>query len=159
MCTTHESADGRYRVLVVKRGYAGESTYIGRPFQGERGSVLANPRSLRDGWERGETLVHYERELRAALDRGVPVATWNGRVLGASEREAMRAEMNRLFLILRERRVLALRCFCAPLACHGDVIARLLLEKLETWLRAAPPAAKPRDSVLDGLLEAVGALA
>lgn len=155
MSTTHESADGRYRVLVVKRGHARESTYIGRPFRGERGSVLANPRSLRDGWKRGETLVHYERELRAALDRGVLVATWNGRMLDTGERDAMRAEMNRLFLILRERRVLALRCFCAPLACHGDVIARLLLAKLEAWPRAAPP----RDSVLDGLLSAAAGLA
>ncbi|HEX8693671.1 MAG TPA: DUF4326 domain-containing protein [Longimicrobium sp.] len=156
MCTTHTSADGQYRVLVVRRGYSGASTYIGRLFQGERGSVLANPRSLRDGWERGETLVHYERELRAALDRGVTVATWNGRVLGEGEREAMRAEMNRLFAALRERGVLALRCFCAPLACHGDVIARLLLEKLEAWLAGTHrPAAAP-DPVLGGLLEAAG---
>lgn len=139
MCTIHTSADGRFRVLVVKRGHAGAQTYIGRPFQGEPGSVLANPRSLRDGWERGETLVHYERELRAALDRGVAVATWNGRVLAAAERAAMRAEMNRLFRVLRERKELALRCFCAPFGCHGDVLARILLEKIEAAL--APRAA------------------
>lgn len=133
MCNRHVSADGAYVVLVVRRGFDGPSEYIGRNFGGEPGSVLGNPRSLRDGWERGETLLHYERELRAALDRGVAVAHWNGRVLGEAERAAMRAEMNRLFRILVTRRVLALRCWCAPLACHGDVIARLLLEKLEEW--------------------------
>lgn len=131
MCTVHASEDGRFRVLVVKAGFAGAGEYIGRPFAGERGSPLANPRSLRAGWNRGETIALYEPELRTALDRSAPVALWNGRRLAAEERESMRREMNRLFMILRSMGQVALRCFCAPLACHGDVIARLLLEAVE----------------------------
>lgn len=160
MLTTHASSDGRHRVLVVRRGYQGQNTYIGRRFAGEEASVLANPRSLRDGWDRGETLVHYDRELRAALARDGEIARWNGRVLRAEERDAMRAEMNRLFRVLHAQGTLALRCFCAPLACHGDVIARLLLERLEErqGSRAAAPPLDDPDAVLSGLLAAAGSL-
>lgn len=136
MCTVHASEDGRFRVLVVKAGFAGASEYIGRRFAGERGSPLANPRSLRAGWNRGETIAIYEPELRTALDRSAPVALWNGRRLRAAERDAMRREMNRLFVVLRSTGQVALRCFCAPLACHGDVIARLLLEAVERGVPA-----------------------
>jgi hypothetical protein len=137
MCTVHAYEDGHFRVLVVKSGFAGPSEYIGRPFAGERGSPLANPRSLRAGWNRGETIALYEPELRTALDRNAPVALWNGRRLSVAEREAMRREMNRLFVVLRSTGQVALRCFCAPLACHGDVIARLLLEAIESRVPAA----------------------
>lgn len=139
MCTTtHASASGAFRVLVVNRSYIGPSVYIGRKWGRDAASVLANPRSLRAGWERGETIVHYRRELRAALDRTVAVAHWNGRVLTEPERAGMRAEMQRLFKLLIHQRELTLRCFCAPDACHGDEIAAVLLEELERWLMRVP---------------------
>ena len=139
MCiTTHASASGALRVLVVNRSYIGPSEYIGRKWGRDAASVLATPRSLHAGWERGETIAHYRRELRAALDSTVAVAHWNGRVLTEPERAAMRAEMNRLFKLLVHRRELTLRCFCAPEACHGDEIAAVLLEELERWLMRAP---------------------
>jgi hypothetical protein len=138
MCiTTHASASGAFRVLVVNRSYIGPSVYIGRKWSRDAGSVLANPRSLHAGLERGETIAHYRCELRAALDRTVAVAHWNGRVLTEPERAAMRAEMKRLFSLLSEQRELTLRCFCAPEACHGDEIAAVLLEELERWLMRA----------------------
>jgi hypothetical protein len=137
MCTVHASEDGRFRVLVVKAVFAGPSEYIGRRFAGQRGSSLANPRSLRAGWKRGETIARYEPELRTALDRGAPVALWDGRQLSMADREAMRREMNRLFVLLRSTGEVALRCFCAPLACHGDVIARLLLEAIQRRVPAS----------------------
>lgn len=140
MRTTHISRDRAHTVLVVRGAYPGESIYIGRPFRGEPGSVLANPRSLRDGWAREEVLEHYARELDAALDRTVDAALWNGRALNDAAREAMRAEMNRLYRTLRDEGVIALRCFCAPLSCHGDVIARRLIAALER----RPPAAGAR---------------
>ena len=139
MCiTTHVSASGAFRVLVVNRSYIGPSEYIGRKCGRDLASVLANPRSLHAGWGRGESIAHYRRELRAALDQTVAVAYWNGRVLTEPERVAMRAEMNRLFRLLVQRRELTLRCFCAPEACHGDEIAAVLLEELERWLMRAP---------------------
>jgi hypothetical protein len=139
MCiTTHTSASGEFRILVVNRSYIGPSEYIGRRWGRDAASVLANPRSLHAGWGRGETIAHYRRELRAALDPTVAVAYWNGRVLTAHERKAMRAEMNRLFKLLVQHRELTLRCFCAPEACHGDEIAAVLLEELERWLMRSP---------------------
>jgi hypothetical protein len=100
--------------------------------------VLANPRSLHAGWTRGESIAHYRRELRAALDESVAVSQWNGRPLTEPERAAMRTEMKRLFKLLIRRREVTLRCFCAPEACHGDEIAAVLLEELERWLMRVP---------------------
>ena len=148
MCvTTHRSKCGGFRVLVVNRTYIGPSEYIGRPFGRDAGSVLGNPRSLREGWERGETIMHYRRELRAALDRTVKDAWWNGRLLSEDERAAMRREMNRLFQLLSQRSEVVLRCFCAPAACHGDEIVKVLLETLERWRLAVPGGAAPAEPV------------
>jgi hypothetical protein len=144
MCTTHVSKCGGFRVKVVNRDYIGPSEYIGRRFGRDGASVLANPRSLRAGWSRGETISHYRRELRAALDRTVAVAWWNGRQLTEGERAAMRSEIDRLFKLLCESGEVVLRCFCAPEKCHGDEIAAVLLEQLERWLLAVPaPAVVP----------------
>lgn len=140
MCTTHVSRCGGFRVQVVNRDYIGPSEYIGRRWRRDEASVLANPRSLRAGWGRSETLVHYRSELRAALDRTVAVAWWNGRQLAEAERAAMRSEVNRLFKILMEQGEVVLRCFCAPEHCHGDEIAAVLLEQLERWLLRVPAA-------------------
>ena len=142
MCTTtHTSRCGSYRVLVVNQRYIGPSQYIGRKYGRDAASVLANPRSLRAGWDRGETLAHYRCELRATLDRTVTEAWWNGRLLSDAERTAIRAEMNRLFRLLLENGEVVLRCFCSPLACHGDEIAAVLLEVLQSWLLRLPVAA------------------
>jgi Domain of unknown function (DUF4326) len=144
MCTKHTSKCGRYRVLVVNQHDIRRGEYIGRQWGRDAASVLANPRSLRAGWERGATLVHYRRELRAALDETVTEAWWNARRLEDGERAAMRAEMKRLFGLLCEEGEVVLRCFCAPQACHGDEIAAVLLEDLARWqLRDPTPARMP----------------
>jgi len=141
MCTTlHTSRCGHFRVLVVNRTYIGPAEYIGRRYGSYRASVLANPRSLSAGYKRGETIMHYRRELRAALDRSVAQATWNGTVLTEAQRAAMRAEMNRLFRMLRGTGEVVLRCWCAPEACHGDEIAAVLLEALATSVVALSAA-------------------
>lgn len=137
MCTVHRSRCGRFVVRVVNRTHIGASEYIGRTWGRDRASVLGNPRSLHAGWERGETLEHYRRELRTALDRTAARAYWNGRELTAGQRGAMRKEMNRLFKILRHTGELVLRCFCAPEACHGDEIAAVLLEAIDHWTAEA----------------------
>lgn len=128
-------------VRVVNRHNKGRNgaVYIGRGGKGIPGSPLANPRRLGDQkpsggrWERGETIALYERDLRAALDPAVREARWwDGRrglyrTLTAVERAEIEAEVARL-RALALRGPLELDCFCTPLACHGDVIRRIVLE-------------------------------
>lgn len=129
------------RITVVNRPGKGRNgaVYIGRAGRGCAGSPLANPRRLGDArpgggaWQRGETIALFERDLRRALDPTVPDAEWwDGRRgayrrLSASERQAMRDEIQRLLRLARSG-PLELDCFCSPLPCHGDVIRALLLE-------------------------------
>mgnify|MGYP001175620163 CR=1 FL=1 len=67
---------------------------------------------------RGECVALHERELRERARR---------------EYDALMAELNEL-------RGLVLGCWCAPRACHGDVLVRLAnasLAERECWLLAA----------------------
>lgn len=82
--------------------------YIGRP------SPLSNPFVLgRDG-DRARVIRRYRRWLAAQLSAGPGNPAFN--------------ECARLYA-LAQWRPLRLICFCAPLACHGEVIA----EVLRTW--------------------------
>jgi hypothetical protein len=138
------------KITVVDRRAKGSNgaIYIGRGGRGVAGSPLANPRRLNapkpggGRWERGVTLVLYERELRAALDRTVAVTYWGEDddgtpwILTDVERERMRGEMNRLYKLVAAGGDVELDCFCkrhgANVACHGDVIRKLLIEALRT---------------------------
>lgn len=138
------------QITVVDKRSKGSNgaIYIARAGRGLAGSPLANPRRLGDPkpgggvWERGETVEIYERELRAALDRTVAVAYWGydgdgrPRILAEAERERMRGEMNRLYRLVTAGRDVELDCFCkrhgAHVACHGDVIRKLLIEALHS---------------------------
>lgn len=88
------------------------ATYVGR------GSPLGNPFKVKPygPHERGASIPLYERHLRAALERGDARIT-----------RAMRAIRDRA----RAGEAQALMCFCAPRACHTEVIARVALELLE----------------------------
>lgn len=92
------------------------TVYIGRAGKGEAGSPLANPYRVRPHgpYDRGEALVLYEGWLRSQLEARSP---------------AVAGEMNRLYGLARAGK-LALRCFCAPHPCHGDVIAKILRERM-----------------------------
>lgn len=83
--------------------------YIGR------GTPLGNPFRLKSAggiFTREESIEAFESYLRAKLaERNMEVC----------------CEMNRLYRIARERELILL-CSCAPLACHGDVVRRILLE-------------------------------
>ena len=132
------------RITVVNKPSKGSNgaVYIGRGGRGSAGSPLANPRRLGDRklgggvWERGETIALFERDVRRALDPASPSAQWwDGRsgcyrTMSAAERQAIRAEVQRLLQLARTA-PLELDCFCSPQACHGDVIRKILLE-LET---------------------------
>jgi hypothetical protein len=81
--------------------------YIGRP------SPLGNPFVLgRDG-DRTVVIARYR--------------TWLQEQLAVGPANPAHTELHRL-LVVAQRHSLRLVCWCAPLPCHGDVIAELLRE-------------------------------
>jgi len=82
--------------------------YIGRP------SPLGNPFPWDKNKPKGSTLQKYEEWLDEQIRNN------NSSVIN---------ELNRLLVIAREER-LNLGCWCAPQACHGDIIKKKLQEKL-----------------------------
>lgn len=98
-------------ITVVNKRATSKGEYIGRP------SPLGNPFKIKSAggpYERGETIPLYERWLRDKI---------------AAKDPAVCAEMNRLYK-LAKRGDLQLVCWCAPLACHGDVVKKILDEQL-----------------------------
>lgn len=91
--------------------------YVGRRVRGRQGSLLGNPFKIRDESERPEAIASYERWLREKIDAG------DRDVLG---------ELDRLAALFRRENRLVITCWCAPKPCHGDVIARVLRERLAT---------------------------
>jgi len=101
------------RVGSVKRGDHG--VYIGRGCYGYSASPLANPFIVGKDGPRGTLIARYESVLRRWMVEDSPRGV------------AVRAELARLVKLAR-RGPLVLVCWCSPLACHGDVIARVLGE-------------------------------
>lgn len=89
-----------------RAGAIGE--YVGRP------SPLGNPFRMRNESERARVIAKYDAWLRSKIAKG------DKRVCD---------ELNRLYKIARDGE-LVLVCWCAPKACHADVIKRVLEEKL-----------------------------
>jgi len=90
------------RVASKRTGAVGE--YIGRP------SPLGNPFVIGQDGSRAHVIRQYEEWLRQRI---------------ASREPAVVNEMNRLWR-LAQRGDLTLVCWCAPQACHGDVVKRWL---------------------------------
>lgn len=40
-------------------------------------------------------------------------------------------ELNKIYLFLKEKREINLVCFCAPKRCHGEVIKKIIQERLK----------------------------
>ncbi len=96
------------RVANVRREKIGR--YIGRATRDHRASPLGNPFVIgRDG-ARAEVIAKYEVWLRARI---------------AARDLAILRELARLLNLLK-RGPLTLLCWCAPEACHGDVVVRVL---------------------------------
>lgn len=101
-----------------KYKFKGVGVYIGRP------SCLGNPYSHLEGTKasfkvnnRDEAVDQYETWLREQINiRGSEV----------------RKEMFKLYNQWRKEGRLDLICWCAPKRCHGDVIKKLMLERLNT---------------------------
>lgn len=84
--------------------------YIGRKNARRAGSPLGNPEWLRDEVDRAANIARYRRWLLERLVPGSPQL----------------AEIERLRQVYNERGELNLVCYCAPKACHGDVIKTCL---------------------------------
>jgi Domain of unknown function (DUF4326) len=85
-----------------RRTYSGPGYYIGRP------SIFGNPFSMADKndlEERKEVIKQYRKHL----------------IIMLRDNEMARDEMRRL-VRLAQKGDLNLVCWCAPLACHGDVL-------------------------------------
>lgn len=103
-------------IRVVNKHRTDEGEYIGR------GSPLGNPFSHLRGTRairvrsREEAVAMYREYLHAEIKKGNTKIT---------------AELGRLYDILVSRGELTLKCFCAPRACHGNVIKEVLEACLE----------------------------
>jgi len=100
-------------VARMRTGAAGE--YIGRP------SPLGNPFKIgRDG-NREEVIAKYRAWIEEQLDLDYG---------GDWPQTRVQDEYQRL-LMIAETRDLTLLCWCAPLACHGDVLKDIMEGDLE----------------------------
>ena len=90
--------------VVNKKTYKGAGVYIGRP------TPLGNPFPVSNGRER--CIEQYEQWLDEQLMTNPLVRTM----------------FDALVVYYRHTGSLTLTCWCAPLACHGDVIARKIKE-------------------------------
>lgn len=85
-----------------------DGVYIGR------GSPLGNPFRINQRQTRDEVIDRYEEYIREKI---------------ASKDQEVCAELNKIFKAARAGNV-NLKCFCSPDRCHGDVIKKLIEEKL-----------------------------
>lgn len=83
------------------------ASYVGRATRGRKGSPLGNPFKIGKDGTREEVVAEY--------------ATWLDEQL-AEAGSAASLELARLRAIWLEHGALVLTCWCAPEACHGDVI-------------------------------------
>lgn len=82
--------------------------YIGR------GSPLGNPYRINFRTTRDEAIARYEQYISENISSG---------------NATIRAELNRIWKAAKVGDV-NLVCFCKPEACHGDIIKKLIEEKL-----------------------------
>ena len=93
----------------IKHGDDGE--YIGRKMKDRPGSPLANPYRLKDESQRDTVIANYRKWLWAKIVARDP---------------KVMAELRRLRDLALHPEGVVLLCWCAPKACHGDVIASAL---------------------------------
>ena len=96
-----------------KRTYRGPGVYIGRP------SVLGNPFQIGPDGNRSQVIAKYAAYGAGLMRSNTP---YKREVLHLSE-------------VYQKKQGLTLICWCAPLACHGDVLAR--------WIEALARGANP----------------
>jgi Domain of unknown function (DUF4326) len=85
--------------------------YIGRPCQGFKGSLLANPFHLKTEADRPQVILTFRQYLWVHIQQQSDVYD----------------ELVRLKDRYIQEGVLRLGCWCAPKACHGDVVRSAIL--------------------------------
>jgi hypothetical protein len=88
-----------------RKNYKGPGEYIGRP------SPLGNPFKITPNFSREDVIFRYRKWIYEAIK---------------NKDEKVVNELKRLLKMLKENGKLILICWCAPLSCHGDVIAEVL---------------------------------
>jgi uncharacterized phage-like protein YoqJ len=116
--TTIPAGDGS--IIVVRKGdpstagavrvYIGRGSPLGNPYSHMHGTTAQHVVSTRD-----EAVKAYERYLKDRLAAGD---------------EAIRQALNTIALPAKSGKQVELECYCAPHACHGDVVAQLVAERL-----------------------------
>lgn len=101
---------GVIRIEIGNRKRGADGHYIGRP------SPLGNPFRLHSEAERDDVIAKYAAWLEARLQEGD---------------EAVRRELNRLYMEAVRRGSLRLVCWCSPRRCHAEVIAQKLATVLQ----------------------------
>jgi hypothetical protein len=86
-----------------------KAIYIGR------GSALGNPFPISDGRTRAQVIDLY----RVWLDEKIKAEDWT-----------VCNELNIIAMKAQEPNGVKLKCFCKPLACHGDIIKDVVLKAL-----------------------------
>ena len=111
---------GAGSITVVRKGTptapGATRIYVGR------GSPLGNPFTHRDGTSaptkvgtREEAVTSFEAYLKEKLAQGD---------------ERIRKALNQIALAAKSGQQVELECYCAPHACHADVLAQLIAERL-----------------------------
>lgn len=104
--------------VVNKRKHRGAGVYVGRP------TPLGNPFSHMPG-----TIAQHQVESRdAAIER---YRRWLAEELAANPAGPAAEMLARLVNAYRSEGELTLVCWCAPQACHADVIADAVRERAE----------------------------
>lgn len=105
------------RIRVVNRRRGDRGVYIGRP------SPLGNPFRIERDCSRDKVILLYRVWLKQQI----------------LTNPKTKAELTRLYNIALQSEELRLACWCAPAACHGNVIREVLFAYHETqsWEEAA----------------------
>jgi len=90
--------------VMNKRSYRGNGVYVGRP------NVLGNPFYLKSESERNKVIAEYDIWLTEKMKSDTP----------------QKREIRRLRKLYKTAGELTLICWCAPKACHADVIKRFI---------------------------------
>src|SRR6266540_7499759 len=91
-------------ITVENKKHGARGIYVGRP------SPLGNPFAMHCEAERASVIRDYEEWLAGQL---------------LDPRSAASIEMSRLAALARKQEI-CLLCFCAPKACHADIIKRTI---------------------------------
>lgn len=105
-----------YEVEVVKINSCRSAEYIGRQAFGRKASPLCNTHRITTTISREEAILAYETDFYKAI---------------TDNNQKIIQELLRLHEVGKKNGVLKLGCFCSPLKCHGDIIARFLMDNYE----------------------------